>query len=166
MTPPQLPSLYQEILSHPNASDDLRRATEAKLLQHKQQLLYALTSKDDLEAKKALSAEVQELVGGIVLLNIPNELAWNLNIEGTNASSIGESCELINIRLISNVTNTEEYDLDVLFRYVRLFPNAPLAKLLSAYFSYSHITDTEPDDGNSDSPHRDDEDDFAAIILV
>ena len=125
-----------------------------------------MTSKDDLEAKKALSAEVQELVGGIVLLNIPNELAWNLNIEGTNASSIGEFCEFINTWLISNVTNTEEYDLDVLFRYVRLFPNTSLAKLLSAYFSYSHITDTESDDADSESPHQDDEEDFAAIILV
>ena len=129
-------------------------------------MLYALTSKDDLEAKKALSAEVQELVGGIVLLNIPNELAWNLNIEGTNASSIGEFCEFINTWLISNVTNTEEYDLDVLFRYVRLFPNTSLAKLLSAYFSYSHITDTESDDADSESPHQDDEEEFAAIILV
>ncbi len=87
----QLPTLYQEVIGHPNASDELRRATEAKLLQHKQQLLYALTSSDDMSTKLKLSQEVQELISGIVLLNIPNELAWNLHIQGIDASSIGES---------------------------------------------------------------------------
>ncbi|KAI0093293.1 TPR-like protein [Irpex rosettiformis] len=143
----RLPLLYQEILGHPNASDDLRRATEAKLLQYKQQLLYALTSKDDIETKKKLSEELKELIDGIVLLNIPNALAWNLHIEGINASSI------------------EEYDLDVLFRYVRLFPTSPLAKLLSAYFAYSHIPDTGSDEEKTDKRHEDEDTDLAAVIL-
>jgi superkiller protein 3 len=48
-----------------------------------------MTSKDDVTLKKQLSEEVQDMISGIVLLNIPNELAWNLYIEGTNAASIG-----------------------------------------------------------------------------
>ncbi|KAI0700930.1 TPR-like protein [Cytidiella melzeri] len=139
----RLPALYQEILSHPNASDDLRRASEAKLLHFKQQLLYALRSKDDISLKKKLSEEVQDLVSGIVLLNIPNELAWNLHIEGTDAASI------------------EEYDFDMLFRYVRLFPASPLAKLLSAYFSYSHLTEVD----SEDKKHGGSEEDFADVII-
>ena len=34
--------------------------------------------------------EVQEMAQGIVFLGFPNELAWNLVVEGTNAVTIGE----------------------------------------------------------------------------
>lgn len=76
-------------MSHPNTSDLLRRSTEAKLLEYKKQLLYALASTADRDTKSRLSAEVQDLISGIVLLNIPNHLAWSLFIEGTDAATIG-----------------------------------------------------------------------------
>lgn len=84
--------MYQEIINHPDTSDELRRETESKLLQHRQRLLFALPSSAEyMDQKKSLTDEVQEMVNGIVLLGISNELAWNLFIEGKNAETIGET---------------------------------------------------------------------------
>jgi len=56
----QLPIFYNEVMSHPNAPDQLRRETESKLLRHKRQYLAALpTAGDQAELKKTLAAEVQ-----------------------------------------------------------------------------------------------------------
>jgi superkiller protein 3 len=64
-----------------------------KLLKHKQQLLFTLPSTPEFADQKAvLSQEVQDLVSGIVLLRIPNELAWTLYIESKDAKTIGMSC--------------------------------------------------------------------------
>ena len=69
----------------------MRRQAESKLLRNKQQLLLALPSIGEYSAQKAeLSAEVQDLVAGIVLLEIPNELAWSLYLESKNAKTIGQ----------------------------------------------------------------------------
>lgn len=86
----QLPELYQEILSHPDATDEVRREAESKLLKHKQQLLFALPNSPEFaDQKNKLAHEVQDLVSGIVLLKIPNELAWSLYIESKDAKTIG-----------------------------------------------------------------------------
>ncbi|OSX66640.1 hypothetical protein POSPLADRAFT_1131824, partial [Postia placenta MAD-698-R-SB12] len=83
----QLPHLYDEILNHPNTSDELRRTTESKLLRLKQRLLNALPA-----AQKAkVAAELDELVSGMVLLGIRDELAWTLFIENKDAEHIGMS---------------------------------------------------------------------------
>ena len=77
-------------MNHPNASDDLRRSTESKLLRYKQQLLHALPGTGDLASKKQqLAAQLQDLVNGMVLLEIPDEAAWLIFIEGTDAPTIG-----------------------------------------------------------------------------
>lgn len=86
----QLPELYNEIINHPNTSDDLRRSTESKLLQQKLQLLEALPVVGDKSSlKKELLSEVQDLCNGMVLLGIPNELAWIFYIESMDVYSIG-----------------------------------------------------------------------------
>ncbi|THH06300.1 hypothetical protein EW146_g9652 [Bondarzewia mesenterica] len=86
----RLPSYYNEILNHPNTSDDLRRNTESKLLRHKQQYLFALPTSDaKSNVKEKLVTEVQELIDGIVLLKIPDELAWSMFIDGKDTDTIG-----------------------------------------------------------------------------
>lgn len=98
----QLPEYYNEILNHPYTPDSLRRDTESKMLRQKQQLLFALPTsvsagpnasiKPELvERKKTLAKEVEELVEGMVLLKIPDELAWSLVIEGKDSETIGAS---------------------------------------------------------------------------
>ena len=43
----------------------------------------------------------------------------------------------------SDSGNEDDYSLNDLFVFIRLFPTAPLSKLLSAYFLYSGISDDE-----------------------
>ncbi|KAI0063698.1 superkiller protein 3 SKI3 [Artomyces pyxidatus] len=139
----KLPPLYNEILNHPNTSDELRRLTESKLLRHKRAYLSALpTVGEKAEFKKKLAAEVQELVNGIVLLQIPDELAWTLFIDGKNSETI------------------EGYDYDILAQFRRLFPSAPLSHLVRGFFLYMDIKPSEDegeasDDGSEPAPDED-----------
>jgi superkiller protein 3 len=87
----QLPKLYEEVISHPNTTDDLRRETEAKLLRHRIRFLHSLSASKDGERRKAASDVVDALVEGVVLLNIPDDLAWSMAIDGKNAESIGDA---------------------------------------------------------------------------
>lgn len=84
----QLPEYYGEVLNHPSTSDDLRRETESKLFRHKLRHLYALPNTS--EKKAVLFAEVDDMASGVVLLGIPDELAWTFVIEGKDCDTIGE----------------------------------------------------------------------------
>ncbi|KAI0268796.1 TPR-like protein [Gloeopeniophorella convolvens] len=123
----KLPDLYDEILNHPNTSDELRRSTESKQLRHKQDHLVALPPDDP--RKRQLAAEVDKQVSGMVLLRIPDELAWSTFIDG-------QDCETI-----------EGYDFSILRQYSELFPNAAVAKLIQAYLSYLGIPLSNGDEG-------------------
>jgi hypothetical protein len=83
----KLPHLYDEILNHPNTSDELRRRTESKQLRRKRDHLFSLPSDDPM--KRQLAIEVEKLISGVVLLRIPDELAWSAFIDGQNYELIG-----------------------------------------------------------------------------
>ncbi|KAI0371043.1 TPR-like protein [Pilatotrama ljubarskyi] len=144
----QLPRLYDEILNHPNTSDELRRATEAKLLRMKQRHLFALpTTGKHKESKAQLAAEVDKLISGMVLLKIPDELAWTLFIESKDAPSI------------------EDYDISILRQFMELFPASPLTKLLEAYFQHMAIQLTEDEDEEGAPPEADPDVDYIEIMM-
>ncbi|KAI0644651.1 TPR-like protein [Trametes meyenii] len=148
LTSSQLPRLYNEILIHPNTSDDLRRETESKLLQLKQQLLFALPAvSPHAEAKARLAGEISEMVSGIVLLKIPNELAWSLYIESRDA------------------THIEDYDFGTLRQFIELFPKHPLAKLLRAYLEYMAIQLDEEEEQEKPASEPDPDVDYAEIMV-
>ena len=83
----QLPHLYDEILNHPNTSDELRRLTESKHLRHVRKHLFSLPLQDP--TKRNLAIEVEKLVSGAVLLRVPDELAWSTFIDGKDSETIG-----------------------------------------------------------------------------
>jgi hypothetical protein len=83
----KLPYLYDEILNHPNTSDELRRQTESKQLRRKRYHLFSLPLDDPM--KRQLAIEVEKLISGVVLLRIPDELAWSSFIDGQNYEVIG-----------------------------------------------------------------------------
>ncbi|TFY67241.1 hypothetical protein EVJ58_g1753 [Rhodofomes roseus] len=150
MCPSQLPRLYNEVINHPNTSDELRRATEAKLLHHRQFYLAALPSTADMADEKArIAAEVEEQINGIVLLEIPNELAWTLFIEGKDPESI------------------EQYDFAIMRQFVQLFPQAAHTSLIKGYFGYMGIplTDNEDDEDGSPHPNGDNAEDYVDMII-
>ncbi|TCD60261.1 Superkiller protein 3 [Steccherinum ochraceum] len=146
----KLPSLYNEIMNHQYAPDELRRSTESKLLRYKQQLLYALPITNEFAVQKAdLAAELQDLVNGMILLDIPDELAWLIYIEGTDAPTI------------------EEYDLAVFRKYIKLFPNAPLRDMFYAYLGYSDLPISEDEESvDGREPPAADEDYAESILAV
>lgn len=75
---------------HPSTGDELRRQTESKLLRYKQRYLYALPDTEEgASAKISVLKELDELVNGIVLLRIPDELAWMIYLEGQDCEIIG-----------------------------------------------------------------------------
>jgi len=75
---------------HPSTGDELRRRTESKLLRYKQRYLYALpVTEESAPAKTAALKELDELVNGVVLLRIPDELAWMIFLEGQDIETIG-----------------------------------------------------------------------------
>jgi len=87
----KLPEFYNEILNHPNTSDELRRGTESKLFGHKQRLMSAIPSSGEVSKRKAqMSEELEEMVNGITLLGIPNEPVWRYYIEGQDIYSLGK----------------------------------------------------------------------------
>lgn len=91
LNPPQLPKVYNEVLNHPNTSDELRRETESKLFRQRQRYLYALPQGKNGDDKKSVVAEeVDRLAEGMVLLGIPDELAWLVVIESKDVDTISE----------------------------------------------------------------------------
>ncbi|KAK0197963.1 superkiller protein 3 [Armillaria mellea] len=124
----RLPSLYNDILNHPNTSDELRRETETKLLKHKQQYMYALPSAS--EKKQTISREVEDLVNGAIILQLPDELAWSLFLERKDVETI------------------DGYEYPLLRQYMALFPSLPLVSMLKGYFIYNGIplSDDEEDE--------------------
>jgi hypothetical protein len=83
----KLPYLYDEILNHPNTSDELRRQTESKQLRRKRDHLFSLPPENPM--KRQLAIEVENLISGVVLLRIPDELAWFAAIDKQNCEVIG-----------------------------------------------------------------------------
>ncbi|PIL34098.1 hypothetical protein GSI_03809 [Ganoderma sinense ZZ0214-1] len=143
----QLPRLYNEVLNHPNTSDELRRETEAKLLHLKQQHLFALPPSGKTTEKVRLASELDELISGMVLLKIPNELAWTLLIESKDAAEI------------------EDYDFNLLRQFIGLFPRSPLMKLVRAYFEYMSVPLSEDEDEDVPTPLAEDEADYIDIMM-
>ncbi|KAF5386053.1 hypothetical protein D9615_002427 [Tricholomella constricta] len=124
----ELPDLYDEILNHPNTSDDLRRSTDAKLLRYKERYLHAIpdTSECSLEKSKVLK-DVDELVEGVVILQIPDELAWSIFLEGKDSETVAG------------------YDHRIVGQFIHLFPSSPASSLLKGYFTYMNIPILEDD---------------------
>ncbi|KAL0956081.1 hypothetical protein HGRIS_002250 [Hohenbuehelia grisea] len=118
----QLPHLYHLISSHPNASDELRRAVDAKLLRHKHELICSLpNSTEHAKQKAVILSEFTELVDGIIILRIPDELAWSIHLEWTDTDTI------------------EGYNFRTITQYMELFPSKPLSRLFLGYFRYANI---------------------------
>ncbi|KAG2153913.1 superkiller protein 3 [Suillus clintonianus] len=113
----KLPALYNEILNHPSTSDELRRATESKLIRYKQQLFMALPSTDP--EKRQVGTQLDEMVNGIVTIGIPDEFAWCIWLEGRDSDTV------------------EGVGLPYLKEFIELFPTSTLALMLKGYFIYS-----------------------------
>ncbi|KAF8513017.1 TPR-like protein [Hysterangium stoloniferum] len=145
----ELPSLYNEILNHPNTGDELRRSTESKLLRRKLQHLESLPLLDEsMIAKQKLLSEIEDLSNGVVLLGIPDELAWMFFLDSKDVYSI------------------EEYGFLTLRQFTEVFASLHLSKVIRGYFDYMHISYDEEEITNDESPGEvfEDADPFTSVL--
>ncbi|KAF5372987.1 hypothetical protein D9758_001789 [Tetrapyrgos nigripes] len=149
-----LPDYYNEILNHPDTSDLLRRETESKLLKFKERHLSSLPATEESSSLKSkIGQEVTELVSGIVLLKIPNELAWTLFIES------------------KDVEHTYEYDYGLLRQFIALCPSSHLASIIRGFFMYMQISlsedqDEEEEEGKEQAPQTPEDPDLGYDIIM
>ncbi|KZT41438.1 TPR-like protein [Sistotremastrum suecicum HHB10207 ss-3] len=144
----QLPGLYDEIINHANTSDELRRLVEAKLLRYKYRYLQAIPSTpESVQLKADVRTEVDRMTKGVVLLDIPDELAWHLVIDAYNVEIPGK------------------YDVQTLIRFKNIFPTSPLALVIQGYFrliGFSEVTDEKKENVEET---QEDEDDPLDLLL-
>lgn len=121
-TESKLPIFYHEVLNHPNTSDDLRRLTESKLLRYKQRQLHSLPNTADLVGIKAkLVTEINNLVDGVILLQVPDELAWTMFFEKCDCEDISG------------------YGTEVVAQFITLFAKSPMTALFKGYLRYRGV---------------------------
>ncbi|KAG1745363.1 superkiller protein 3 [Suillus paluster] len=130
----KLPTLYNDILNHPNTSDELRRATESKLVRYKQQLFFALPPTDP--EKRQIGTQLDEMVHGIVTIGIPDEFAWCMWLEGRDCDTVG-TWHHIKSTIITELAALEGLGLTYLKQFIELFPTSPLTLMLKGYFAYN-----------------------------
>jgi superkiller protein 3 len=97
----QLPELYDEILSHPKATDELRLSTESKLLRYKQKHLYSIPASDE-KTKGKLLKELEELVQGAILLKRRDERTWCLFLDWQDYEDVGMTNFLLVSRMVAD----------------------------------------------------------------
>lgn len=113
-----------------------------------------------------MAAEVERLINGMVLLKIPDELAWSLFIEGKDAAKIGAVTMCGGVPALANYM-LEDYDLAILRQYLELFQTSSLSKLLGAYFAYVGISSEDDDEDEGKTPREPDpEVEYAEIMIV
>ncbi|UTT94715.1 hypothetical protein NDA17_001206 [Ustilago hordei] len=138
----QLPSLYEQILSHPNAEDELRIDVEAKLLRHRLGLLTSYPTKQlgrgsaptgtaavdrqeedkkeqaelaQDEKKLSLRHEILKLASGMVIIGLLDELAWEIDLEWRP------------VRSLANLP------LEQIRKFITLFPRSGRTKAFRSY---------------------------------
>ncbi|KAG1896020.1 superkiller protein 3 [Suillus fuscotomentosus] len=130
----KLPVLYNDILNHPSTSDELRRATESKLIRYKYQLFLALPSTDP--EKRQVGMQLDEMVHGIVTIGIPDEFAWCIWFEGKDYDTVGTG-HAIKLTMITELATLEGLGLAYLKQFIELFPTSTLALMLTGYLTYN-----------------------------
>lgn len=102
------------------------------MIRYKQQIFHALPLSDP--DKSTVGIQLAELVNGIVTIGVRNQSAWSIFLEGLDQETV---CEC---------------GLDLLRRFMQVFPDTNLAQLLRAYFMYMGISNDESVDEEADEP--------------
>ena len=80
----QLEDLYQKVIDW-TENMEIRRQYESKLLRHAWQTLLVCAS----EEKEVRRDKVWSIAHGMVVLNLPDELAWTICVDWKDFESIG-----------------------------------------------------------------------------
>ena len=113
---------------------------------------------------------MDSLAKGVVVLGIPDELAWTIYIDGQDSDSIGQLISFRSTLKYRSAINysTEGYDFSALCRFISLFPSRPLANLLKGYFAYIGVPlprEDEDESGRESPPIQQEEDSFDIVLV-
>ncbi|EPE03640.1 antiviral protein [Ophiostoma piceae UAMH 11346] len=108
----QLTHLYDELINWTN-DDDLRRDYEEKLLAYRVERLSAFSG----EEKSQELEKVKEFARGMVVIDYPYQLAWDIAVDWEDRAEISD------------------YDIDLLWKYRTHFPGSGLGKVLSGFLT-------------------------------
>lgn len=162
--------MYDQILNHPNTSDELRRTTESKLLQYKANYLHSLPLTEEFRPlKQKLREEVDELIQGMILLQIPSELAWTLYFEERDCETMGELINSFYCPSADRATNKASYDFSLMKQMIQLLPSSSLAMVFTGYFKYISeplSNGGENKEGEKRPPQNEEEEDPFDTIMV
>jgi superkiller protein 3 len=119
-----LPDLYDQILNHHSAPDEMRRETEVKLLRHLHTTLQSLpspflnisstlsesalaekqnTAKIFAKQKVGMRGRIEELVNGMITLKIEDELAWQIGLEWPDLENEKKGWDEYNLKRYMNI---------------------------------------------------------------
>lgn len=119
--------------------------------------------------KHELSKEIDELIRGVILLKIPDELAWTLYVEEQDCEAM---CEFTLYRINCRATkwlHQADYDYSVMKQLIEVLPDSVLAEAFQCYYEYiSEGLSEQGNEGEEDeekaSKHG--EDPFDGIMVI
>lgn len=124
--------MYQKIIDW-SESLEVRRMYESKLLHHAWETLLVCASED----KEVRRDKVWRLALGMVVLNLPEELAWMICLDWRDFETIGTS-------MPENKLTAEMYGKLFIQDLIHSIPQSGMAKVLSAYLG-SQLSAFPPD---------------------
>jgi len=128
----------------------------------------------EAKSKRQLLSEVESLCNGVILLGLPDELAWMFIIDNRDVYNIGMSVVRGTMSILTNLYLPEDYDFRTLRRFTEIFPDLPQTKLIHGYFNYMgnpiSLDEAEEEekskDGSDTSKENEDEEDPFTTVLV
>lgn len=114
--------MYQKVIDW-SEDAETRRTFESKLLRHAWETLLVCP----LEEKDIRRDKVWRVAHGMVVLNLPDELAWTISVDWRDFEMIGR------LIIYEYADELEMYGVLFLQDLIRVIPQSGLAKVLSAY---------------------------------
>jgi len=84
------------------------------------------------------------MVNGVVLLGIPDELAWSIWLDSRNLYDLGACPANFSLGTLSEVDLLVEYDARTIRKLFDVLPSSPLSALWKAWFTCQGIPSEEP----------------------
>jgi superkiller protein 3 len=134
--------VYQKVIDW-SEDAEIRRTFESKLLRHTWETLLVCSP----EEKDMRRDKVWRVAHGMVVLNLPDELAWTICVDWRDFEMIGSQ------KSYKRANISEMYGVLFLQDLIRAIPQSGLAKVLSAYLKsdLSRFPSEEPEDEDEES---------------
>ncbi|KAJ9092721.1 hypothetical protein QFC19_008646 [Naganishia cerealis] len=155
----KLPEYYEEILRHPAASDEVRRAAESKILRHYYRLMNSLSRNVAAEAadrsSKSAPPEFQTFPNNLFAQSddrvaLPSKESVRAKVEelvkGMVLLRVEDEGAWTTLLEWTDAASLEDYDLRFLHDFILSFPLSPVATLISGFLKYFGFPSPDAED--------------------